>query len=352
MADKRIELLQVLRGVAANLVVLSHLMFVEHKHLAGLLPDALTYGFAGVDIFFVLSGFVMVMVRGESPTAFLYDRVTRIYPPYWIVSAVVLVVALVAPAMVNSSNGGEVSVIKSFLLLPQPGLPLLAVGWTLIHEMYFYLVLAVAIAFRLPLPAFLCVWGIAVLGAHPFATSPAAAVAASPMTFEFIAGAFAALAYKSRKDLPPWPLLAAGIALFVAGTIAGPHVGLTWSAAEWQRVVLFGIPAALVVLGAALRDRRTRAPRLLVALGDWSYSTYLWHVLVLSALGRLVALLHLSPAVGLVAVVLLGIAVANLTGALSYRFLERPLLSRLRALRHRSKATSLSGTAVDQGLTR
>jgi peptidoglycan/LPS O-acetylase OafA/YrhL len=68
---RRIVTLQVLRGIAANMVVISHVMGAEHRHLHGILPSELTVGFAGVDIFFVLSGFVMVLVSDRSPFIFL-----------------------------------------------------------------------------------------------------------------------------------------------------------------------------------------------------------------------------------------------------------------------------------------
>ena len=85
----RLLTLQVTRGVAANLVVLSHLSVIEAKYTGGqLLPTFSLYGIAGVDIFFVLSGFIMVVMAGKGIGAiqFLWRRAARIYPPYWVVS--------------------------------------------------------------------------------------------------------------------------------------------------------------------------------------------------------------------------------------------------------------------------
>ena len=83
----QLRTIQVARGIAANLVVFSHLFLVETKYTAaGVLPAFTLYGIAGVDLFFVLSGFIMVAVAGRDigPIEFLWRRATRIYPTYWL----------------------------------------------------------------------------------------------------------------------------------------------------------------------------------------------------------------------------------------------------------------------------
>jgi hypothetical protein len=92
------------------------------------------YGIAGVNPFFVLSGFIMVAVAGCNigPIEFLWRRATRIYPTYWLVSLAALAVAIVATTIVNSSIQVPISLWRSFLLIPDRTLPLLAVGWTLL----------------------------------------------------------------------------------------------------------------------------------------------------------------------------------------------------------------------------
>ena len=88
--------IQAARAIAANLVVFSHLFFVEAKYTAGstVLPAFTLYGIAGVDLFFVISGFIMVAVAGRDrgPIEFLWRRATRIYPTYWLVSLTVLAI--------------------------------------------------------------------------------------------------------------------------------------------------------------------------------------------------------------------------------------------------------------------
>jgi peptidoglycan/LPS O-acetylase OafA/YrhL len=187
--------IQVLRAIAANMVVVSHLAVIEQKYSHGyaIIPVWDALGRAGVHIFFVISGFVMVLAASARPRwfDFLWARVTRIYPIYWFYTALVLISALFVP--INSSVEHPASLIRSLLLWPDFSLPWLAVGWSLVHEMYFYLVMAVLIALRINLLAGLLIWAaITALPVQP--ASPELALVFSPFTFEFIGGALLGIA--------------------------------------------------------------------------------------------------------------------------------------------------------------
>jgi hypothetical protein len=135
----RLSTLQVMRAVAVNLVILYHLTQFETVYAGkSILPAFCVYGMSGVDIFFVLSGFIMVAVAGKDIGAiqFLWRRAIRIYPPYWLVTLIILEFSRVGAAAATDT----ISLWRSFLLVPDSGLPLLTVGWTLVHEVYFYLV--------------------------------------------------------------------------------------------------------------------------------------------------------------------------------------------------------------------
>ena len=161
-------------------------------------------GIAGVDVFFVLSGFIMVITtkylnvasKMSNVSIFLYKRITRIYPPYIIYTLIVCFVALLYPGAVFS--GAEYRLLHSFSLFPGEHPPILAVGWTLIHEMYFYLVFSFFLLFKRKwLTSLLIGWsGILLITNIQFLElSPLFKVVFSSLTFEFIIGALIGILY-------------------------------------------------------------------------------------------------------------------------------------------------------------
>lgn len=344
--SRKLLLLQVGRGAAANLVVLFHLHAVQHKYFDGaFLPDASRLGAAGVDFFFVLSGFIMAGVagRGISAAHFLWQRAVRIYPMYWLMTLIVLAVWMARPDMVNASMEGPVSLWRSFALFPADNLPLLAVGWTLVFEVYFYLVFAAIMASRLSLASGLCIWfgGYCCASfAAPSASSPVIHLMTSPLNLEFMAGAAIGIAWKSVPL--PFQRLSKTIAALVTLaclSIAARLDVIASPGLEWLRAALFGIPSALIVyaLSAAEQKRSISVPRLLTQLGDWSYVVYLSHVLILSALGRLIAVTD-RGAFGAAILVGAGPIAANVAGWALHRFAEQPTLAFLYGLWPKSKA--------------
>jgi exopolysaccharide production protein ExoZ len=341
----RLLTLQVTRGVAANLVVLSHLSIVSAKYTGGqIFPTFSFYGIAGVDIFFVLSGFIMVVVAGKGIGAieFLWRRAARIYPPYWLVSLVVLAVSLAEPTWVNSSIQGPISLWRSFLLVPDSNLPLLAVGWTLVYEVYFYLVFSIFLALRIPILFGLLGWALVllmvkILGGDYGASLPLLHVWTNPLTAEFMMGAVIGVLYDHKKMHRAAWAGALGLATLVASIVfVAPGIKLANSVyLDAWRVVLFGMPAALIVYWlVALEQRAVQMPaRLLVAVGDWSYATYLTHVLVLSALGRIIYTRAPPGAISTIVLIVVGFLIVNLVGALVFRFFELPTLALLRRVR-------------------
>lgn len=117
-------------------MVLFHIRIVELKYLQGTaFLDAIARYDAGVDVFFVLSGFVMTTITAGRYTGaasagqFLAKRAWRVYPLYWIFTTVVVVLMAVMPSMVNSSYQDQ-SILASYLLIPHSQMPILTVGWT------------------------------------------------------------------------------------------------------------------------------------------------------------------------------------------------------------------------------
>ena len=271
----KLQSIQVLRGAAALLVVLYHARSLEMSGIAAagsleapLVNGLFASGFAGVDLFFVISGFIMVWVtedvrNGPAASAeFLFARLTRIYPVWWAAAALGLVYAVIsgelsfAPGAAGPYGGTSLDyALKSFFLIPQEGLPVLQIGWTLIHEVYFYLAFALILLLPRALMTWaLLVWGIAVVGAslaglpHHIAHDILTLII-HPMTMEFIFGAAVGLMVASgliwRAGLIT---LASTLWLVAAIGLQGEPDAYTLL---WGRVLEIGLPCAGLIYGIA-----------------------------------------------------------------------------------------------------
>lgn len=327
--------IQCFRGLAANAVVLAHLTSIEAKygHGIALLPDwTRALGPAGVNFFFVISGFVIAYIAHDStPARFALSRLLRIFPAYWFYTSIVLAVFLVAPGAVNSSYAHPPSILKSYLLWPQDVGPLLAVGWTLIHEMYFYLVIALVLSLRIPIVPALLAWSAviaaAIIAGHP--DSPVLGLVFDPLTYLFIAGALVGTAIRAGHGRFARASLLTGSVLLPVGWIVHTQLGAPQDAAS--TIVLLGAAFVPFVYGATALEltRRLPWPAWLHQAGDASYSTYLSHVLVVSALGQVFVRLPWHTVATECAFLAACLAAANLAGLVSYRLLERPALALL-----------------------
>lgn len=324
-----INIIQILRAIAANGVLLSHLVIIEGKYGQGiqLLPNSFIHGSYGVDLFFVISGFIMTMI-GQKKTwhDFIFSRITRIYPTYWFYTSIVLIVFLINPSIVNSAyQGQQPSLWRSYLLIPDTITPLLAVGWTLIHEMYFYIVFTAILAFNIKLKNALIVWGTVIIAMTIFNISqysPISTLIFSPLTIEFILGAFVGLAVKNNKYSKVFliPILSCGVIALVAGFMYCD------SSMTLSRVLMIGLPCALVIYGCVIWEF-TNEPvqnNWLTRLGDASYSTYLSHYLVLPAIGRVFNMIPIHNLFAELVFIVVCITCSNIIGLLSHRFIERP----------------------------
>jgi peptidoglycan/LPS O-acetylase OafA/YrhL len=337
--SRRIANIQALRGIAVLLVVAFHLLANEPKYGRGfaILPPWLSIGASGVDVFFAISGFVMVSIaRGQFRQSgaiprFLYHRVTRIYPAYWFYSLIMLAIFLAQQA--GGTAARTVNLAASFLLLPQPELPLLVVGWTLVHEVYFYLMFALFLLFpERRLPWLLAAWGALAVAGRGLAGSlanPWMQVATNPLTLEFIGGAFAALACLGGRPRAGWLFLAGAVLWWSAGYGLAGALGHAPETSDWLRVLAYGVPSVLALYGLVALELGSgrMLPAWLVGLGDASYSIYLSHLLVIATLGRI---WEKSGQTGVwTNALVLGAMVVSVVafGLASYRFLERPLLA-------------------------
>jgi exopolysaccharide production protein ExoZ len=293
-------------------------------------------GFAGVDLFFVISGFVMVWVtradQGQIAAIprFYVHRFARIYPLWWIVLSAIVAVWLIRPDWVYSSQQSQPDLLRSYFLLPDKALPLHAVGWTLIHEVWFYLVFgACLIAPKKALPFLLLFWATVVSAAALILPSPAdplIALIRHPLTLEFLIGAFVGLLTTSGVFFSPQVIFRAGLILAVfsfASILDAPTPAFE---SETKRVFLFGVPFGLIVWGWVGCDvQGYRAPKWSSRLGDWSYGLYLIHVPVFVAIVRLAApFSHPGPFDNLI-ILSVALGVAIFAAYVMHILIERPL---------------------------
>lgn len=360
---ERIYSLQGLRGVAVLGVVLFHMTAVEHKYSGGdiLLPPLLDFFQLGVDLFFIISGFVMVIVsRGHfQQTAeswrFLFNRVSRIYPTYWLYFILTLAAVLVQPGMVNSSHGAS-NLLMSFLLLPNDKVLLVMVAWSLLFELWFYLVFSGLMLLRERwLPMFMGCWALILLvfnsGQNWQDYNSALKIMLHPYAFEFIAGVALALLFYSRYSAKISTLTIC-VALITAVL---PGIGLIgyfrlFDEQGMLRMFSVGPVFGTLIFGLALLERRQhlKIPAFLVAIGDMSYTLYLSHLSVLGVIGRLWQAFGPRPDSLLDNALFTGLMMtaALCYGWVGYRCFEKPLLDYCTDLcRRRFRLDGISGRA-------
>lgn len=339
----KIQNIQALRGIAVLLVVLMHSLHIEQKYggSESLLPDIFQFGMAGVDLFFVISGFVMVTVtRGKfrNPRAsaiFLYRRMARIYPTYWVYSLLLLIVFFVRPTWINNAGGNQVDILASFLLLPSNIVPMVVVGWTLIHEVYFYVVFSLILLLiperRLAHAAVLWGCGVWLVNAQSASPTPLVSLISHPLTLEFIGGCLIAILFFRTAVKVRYDIFLGLTAVAVAASFLGfqYYQFATGSIilSDWWRVAIFGIPALAVVYCLTNAERNGYVIHSsLILVGDASYSIYLSHILTSSAFGRIWALFSTDSIVDNIIMVPVLLTLVVLVGFLSYWLVEKPLL--------------------------
>ncbi|MFN7108868.1 MAG: acyltransferase family protein [Brevundimonas sp.] len=331
---------QALRFAAATAVVVAHALDLAGTRLGletALAGSALEdFGAVGVDVFFVISGFIIATTtRGQGGVRaagdFLWRRFRRVAPIYWLLSL---------PILIGMARGGTLSpdvAAATFLFWPFSGLemtfPALGPGWTLCFEMLFYAGFGLAMAGGRRVG-----WGLiaayaAMLAAGLVVAAPVLRFWGAPIILEFLLGVGIASVWR----LAPRRLGAWAVGLAMAGFGVSLVVGYggiddvralndPWNGL--RRVVIWGLPSALLVFGVVRMERTDAAPgrleRAAAFMGDASYSIYLVHVLVIRALGRLFE----SGMVAMPgdAVVVLTVVASLAAGVAVHVWIERPLL--------------------------
>ncbi len=323
--------IQCLRAVAALLVVWLHA-----KELTPGMNEYFRSGFGatGVDLFFVISGLIMVFSTENkkiTPWEFFVRRIQRIAPLYWLAMTLLVLVALVAPQLQRSTTLVWPHVVASYFFIPMdspsfPGhmWPVLVPGWTLNYEMAFYAIFAFSLFFdrvwRIPFLAL--VIGASVALGQWFNLQGVFGFYTNEVMLTFVLGALVGRLLVSPSFTPS----------AYKGTLFLLMAVVSWVALEAlaipSRFLNAGVPATLVVVGCSyLPAFRSRATRYLASLGDASYSIYLTHIFTLAVLRTLVKMIEL-PAIGVTQYWLLmacSLLVCSLVGYFSFHFIEQPI---------------------------
>jgi len=336
--------IQYLRAIAAIAVAVYHCGTDAHWRNAWPLK-----GFSsGVDVFFVISGFIMwsTTARGAiGPREFWRRRIERIVPLYWIATTFAVLVAIV-----SSRYGGKTSlwhVISSYAFLPATSPkthylePIISPGWTLNYEMYFYAILGallVVSARKRFIGTAAALTGVVIAAALASGRFVPLEFYGNSIVFEFLFGMSLGVLFASaRLNLPVrWAWVAMAVGVILLGTIDSIHYT--------ARVLSLGIPA-LIIVGSALCLEHAGAVRewkIPLLLGDASYSIYLSHGVFLSGYRSLYFKTSL-PSIGFF---LSGLVGSVVFGLLVYRFIETPIARRIRERRRRGARPVASDPAV------
>jgi peptidoglycan/LPS O-acetylase OafA/YrhL len=326
--------IQIMRGIAASLVVLHHSL---EESLASSIPPQspdwlTTVGASGVDMFFVISGFIMLHTSFPShkpilrPIEFVNRRLSRIYPFYWF--CLIVTLALWSAGLYRKLDPTIWSLVRAFLLLPTDH-PIIGVSWTLVYEMYFYCVFACALALKSRLASALASSAtIMVLLVLSIQFAGTDAFLGNPIVLEFCFGML--LAYAFGQGFLPDVVLRygwiVGSIMLVLASVYVPHDTTNGLPAS-TRWMAWGFPALLVVT-SSLRSVATDSAfrKLLILIGDASYAIYLTHPFVMITYAKILhdhpKLLQISQLPFVPFVFMIAIA----GGIVAHIFVERPLI--------------------------
>lgn len=310
----RMDSLQVLRALAALAVVLFH---CDWTGIASF----------GVELFFVLSGFIICHAAALDSRQFLAKRLARVVPLYWSATLGIFAIATVLPQLVPSTQPTVANLVRSMAFFPYAredgfAFPLMFLGWTLNYEMLFYVIFAIALMVRQSFaPALAAAVIVVLVVVHPLVAPTALALDfwTRPILLNFLCGIAAWAIWKRFGE--GFQRVPASLAGLVSAGVFAALVGGIGHGLGGQLPIL-GILSAVLLLAMLRLDSAVVWPALLLLIGDASYSLYLLHPYVVEGFDRLVFPLSASP-LGIVTTVV-AVAAAIVGAIVSFRVIERP----------------------------
>ena len=368
---ERIALIQVLRAIAALSVAVGHtqrnailVAAANHREFDPILLDLTE---AGVDLFFVISGFVMVFASRDlfakpgGGLVFLSRRIARIVPLYWSMTTIFLTAMLVSPNLIPVGRLGPAEILASYFFVPyyRPEEswmhPVYSVGWTLNYEMFFYAVFGCVIAFPVKRALMVLTAVFCTLTVAGVIFRPAPGIFffwSRPIILEFVMGAwigYVRLTEFRVTNRTAAILVLAGAAGFALQVIIGIYAHGYW------RPLVWGLPAAAIIAAATLSNWNIAARGVwkpMVLLGGASYALYLVHPMAVHAMHLLWVKLGLPAYASETVYFFVTLAPLPLVAVAIYLCFEKPVTKALQMpLQHRFLALRrLSPTHAERAL--
>jgi len=314
----KFDSIQTLRAIAVMMVVFYHSHWAaQGKHTdffqVPLLSD---FGYLGVQLFFCISGFIMAHVATKddfAPKSFLRRRFWRIVPLYWVTLLLIMLISFTSNIFDKQVETlGVWGIAKSFLMLPMQEYPLLSPGWSLEHEVIFYIIVALVVPFAGLRVLFLTIFALWVIGLNYYGWDY------HLFSKNHIYFALGIAAYWLRKKNPV--LLGLGSALGLIAGYLSLYGFFQFSSAAKSLSLAIGFSFLISTL-VSLEYRGTRFPQLFVRIGNISYSLYLVHVFVYIGFEKVAWKINANPEAWRLLGLIAAIIIANLT----YKYLETPL---------------------------
>lgn len=331
--------LNTLRAVAALAVVYSHITSDAGLDLHP------SIGTRGVDIFFVISGFIIAYIGSRNADRFFIRRLIRIVPFYWAATLTLFSVVLVAPHVLRSTQPDLVQLFCSLFFIPRETsyagmFPTLVLGWSLNYEMYFYVVFSLSLLVARRLAPVLCCLAIAailLLVTASGAQNPSIQFYARPLVFEFVFGiVIFYLLYWFERHRTALQAIASGRILLVI-VLLGALVVIFFVESQQgfglPRQISAGIPAFFIVLSAILLERIYRLTinsRILFLLGEASYILYLIHPYVVFGMLRTVWRGYHPGLPATIAIIVILMSVSSAIAIAIHLVFEKPVMRFLR----------------------
>lgn len=367
--NKTLPYLQVARGIAALAVVFHHITAAEIFYFGSCsFSGIFNPGWSAVDFFFVLSGFIIYYIHGKDLghsdrwRKYMEKRLIRIYPIYWFLALISLVMILVGHNHISRAGMSDLYadpgyILKSFFLIPQPNAPFLTVAWSLCFEIFFYLVFGLGILFNkkilwlFPL-IYITVSLCQIVVPGIFGDNYLFMFLSTNFHLEFLLGILTAWCFITwQKNSAPqdqlpvnsrpsdktlwllrWSWLP-GLLLFAAAWYGSLVNESVFGKFTIYSRLFYGIASMLIIIGIAQYQEigKSMLARFFLLLGDASYSLYLVHPMVLALFFKLItrAGIHVQNKWMIVGIYLAASVCCVLTGIVLHKKVEKPMLGTL-----------------------